>query len=187
MKALILIDYTNDFVAEDGKLTTGKPGQEIDPALAQAIHEADSAGDFIVAVNDIHYPDDTRHPESALFPPHNIAGTPGRDIYGETGKAFGQVMKDHPERCFLLDKMRYSAFEGTPLDILLRQNGITEIELTGVCTDICILHSAVSAYNLNYRTTVRPDRVASFNPAGHAFALEHFKNSLGFNVPETGE
>lgn len=33
MKALISIDYTNDFVATDGKLTTGAAGQAIETAL----------------------------------------------------------------------------------------------------------------------------------------------------------
>ena len=40
MKALILIDYTNDFVADDGKLTTGAAGQAIDAAVAQAVSDA---------------------------------------------------------------------------------------------------------------------------------------------------
>lgn len=33
MKALISIDYTYDFVADDGKLTTGKAGQVIEQAV----------------------------------------------------------------------------------------------------------------------------------------------------------
>lgn len=35
-KALISIDYTYDFVADDGKLTAGKPAQEIESALVEA-------------------------------------------------------------------------------------------------------------------------------------------------------
>ena len=34
-KALISIDYTYDFVADDGKLTAGKPAQAISKAIAQ--------------------------------------------------------------------------------------------------------------------------------------------------------
>lgn len=33
MEALIVIDYTYDFVATDGKLTTGKAGQAIEKKL----------------------------------------------------------------------------------------------------------------------------------------------------------
>lgn len=32
-KALIVIDYTYDFVADNGKLTCGKPGQAIEKIL----------------------------------------------------------------------------------------------------------------------------------------------------------
>ena len=33
MRALLSIDYTNDFVATDGKLTTGEAGQAIEQEL----------------------------------------------------------------------------------------------------------------------------------------------------------
>ena len=36
MNALISIDYTYDFVAEDGKLTTGAAGQAIEKKLASS-------------------------------------------------------------------------------------------------------------------------------------------------------
>lgn len=36
MKALLSIDYTHDFVATDGKLTTGDSGQAIEEALTKA-------------------------------------------------------------------------------------------------------------------------------------------------------
>ena len=187
MKALILIDYTNDFVADDGKLTTGAAGQAIDAAVAQAVSDACTRGDMIVSVNDLHHAGEAGHPETKLFPPHNIEGTSGRELYGMTGEAFAMARQVRPEKAVWLDKLRYSAFAGTPLDILLRQNGIHEIELAGVCTDICVLHTAVDAYDLNYDVTVRPELTASFSPEGHRFALAHFRNSLGFNVPEPEE
>jgi hypothetical protein len=34
---------------------------------------------------DLHYENDNYHPESKLFPPHNIAGTSGRQLYGTVG------------------------------------------------------------------------------------------------------
>ena len=53
-----------------------------------------------------------------------------------------------------MDKRHYSAFSGTDLDIRLRERGITELCLTGVCTDICVLHTAVDAYNLGYQLMI---------------------------------
>lgn len=49
-----------------------------------------------------------------------------------------------------MDKTRYSAFAGTDLELKLRERGITELHLIGVCTDICVLHTAVDAYNKGF-------------------------------------
>ena len=39
-------------------------------------------------------------------------------------------------------------------DTVLQERGIRHLALTGVCTDICILHTAVDAYNRCYKLTV---------------------------------
>lgn len=56
------------------------------------------------------------------------------------------------------------------------------MHLIGVCTDICVLHTAVDAYNHGFGITVHEDAVASFNPDGHVWALGHFRGSLGAKV-----
>ena len=82
MKALISIDYTNDFVATDGKLTTGAAGQAIETALVQQTKHYFDNGDFVVFAIDGHDPLDRYHPENKLFPPHNVLGTDGRNLFG---------------------------------------------------------------------------------------------------------
>jgi len=81
-----------------------------------------------------------------------------------------------------MDKTRYSAFAGTDLEIRLRERNITELHLAGVCTDICILHTAVDAYNKGFNIVVHKNTVQSFDQAGHQWALRHFKNSLGATI-----
>ena len=77
-KALIVIDYTYDFVADDGKLTCGKPGQAIENNISTLIEQFIQQKDVVVFANDLHVENDPYHLESKLFPPHNIAGTKGR-------------------------------------------------------------------------------------------------------------
>ena len=177
-KALIVIDYTYDFVADDGKLTCGKPGQEIEQKITSLIEDYVAAGELVVFTNDLHIEGDPYHPETKLFPPHNIAGTPGRDLYGSVKDAY----EKHKEVCISLDKTRYSSFAGTNLHQLLQERGIRDIALVGVCTDICVLHTAVDAYNLGYKLSIYKDGVASFNATGHDWALGHFAGSLGAEV-----
>ncbi len=181
-RALLVIDYTYDFVAPDGKLSCGKAGQAIDGAIARLVDDAVAEGDEIFVLNDIHDECDALHPENRLFPPHNLAGTAGRDLYGATRVAVEDAMAACPNRVHLLDKTRYSAFAGTHLAQLLRERRVDDLLLCGVCTDICVLHTAVSAYNEGYRVSVPRQAVASFDPDGHAYALRHLENVIGASV-----
>lgn len=177
-KALLVIDYTYDFVATDGKLTCGEPGQAIEGKITSLIEQFITNEQFVFFANDIHFENDPYHPETKLFPPHNIAGTLGRELYGSVK----EVYEKHKQTVISFDKTRYSSFAGTNLHQLLTERGIQEVHLVGVCTDICVLHTAVDAYNLGYKIVVYKDGVASFNTAGHEWALSHFQDSLGAEV-----
>ncbi|MET3288879.1 cysteine hydrolase [Brevibacillus fluminis] len=179
-EALIVIDYTYDFVADDGKLTCGKPGQEIEQRIIELTQSFIAAGKFVVMAVDGHHENDPYHPESKLFPPHNLFGTKGRELYG----GLADVYRKSADAIYWMDKTRYSAFAGTDLELRLRARQIDTLHLVGVCTDICVLHTAVDAYNKGFSIVVHKDAVQSFNPAGHEWALGHFAGSLGAAVVE---
>lgn len=67
-KALLVVDYTVDFVAEDGLLTCGLPGQKLEQAITALTKQFLAQGDAVFFINDLHEKDDTLHPESKLFP-----------------------------------------------------------------------------------------------------------------------
>ena len=145
-KALISIDYTEDFVADHGKLTAGAPAQAISDDIYGVTQKAFERGDYIFFTIDAHDENDVFHPESKLFPPHNIIGTSGRNLYGKLADFYQEHADD--SHVFWMDKRHYSAFSGTDLDIRLRERKVDTVILTGVLTDICVLHTAIDAYNL---------------------------------------
>lgn len=179
-RALLNIDYTYDFVAEDGKLTCGVPGQVLEDHIANLTNQFIEAGDFVAFGIDAHQEDDAHHPESKLFPPHNINGTPGKKLYGKLQNIYEE--NEDQDYVFYFDKTRYSAFTGTNLELKLRERKIEELHLVGVCTDICILHTAIDAYNKVFDIVIHKDGVASFNEGAHDWALEHCKNTLGATI-----
>ncbi|REK62497.1 MAG: isochorismatase [Cohnella sp.] len=181
MRALVVIDYTVDFVT--GKLPCGEPAIRIEDRIAALTEAFAEAGDEVVMAVDLHEEGDPYHPESKLFPPHNIRGTAGRELYGKLNDVYRRLQ----DRIYWMDKTRYSAFCGTDLELRLRARGIEEVHLVGVCTDICVLHTAVDAYNKGFKIAVHEDAVASFNPAGHEWALGHFRNTLGAALLRNGE
>jgi nicotinamidase-related amidase len=66
--------------------------------------------------------------------------------------------------------------------LTLRELNVTELELAGVCTQICVLYTAADARMLNYDVTVRRECVASFDPEAHEFALKEMERTLGVKV-----
>lgn len=176
LKALIVIDYTYDFVV--GRLPCGERAVHIENRVAELIDSFVKAGDFVTMAVDLHEEQDPYHPETALFPPHNIRGTGGRNLYGQVA----EVYERHQSKVYWMDKTRYSSFCGTDLDMRLRARQIEEVHLVGVCTDICVLHTAVDAYNMGYKIIVHEDAVATFNGHAHEWALQHFRNSLGAQI-----
>ncbi|MFC5404028.1 cysteine hydrolase family protein [Cohnella soli] len=176
MKALIIIDYTIDFVV--GKLPCGQPAIDIEERIAALARQFGKQGDFVVLAVDLHEEGDPFHPETKLFPPHNLRGTEGRRLYGKLDDWYRKDGQD----AYWMDKTRYSAFAGTDLELKLRERGIEELHLVGVCTDICVLHTAVDAYNKGFQTIIHEDAVASFNATGHEWALGHFTSVLGAQV-----
>lgn len=87
-RALINIDYTVDFVADEGTLTSGKPGQQIEETITKLTNMFIEKNDFVVFAIDAHHQDDRYHPETKLFPSHNIIGSEGRQLFGSLNTAY---------------------------------------------------------------------------------------------------
>ncbi len=182
MKALLVIDYTNDFVADTGSLTCGKPAQDIEERITEITKEFVESKDYVIFAVDVHELDDPYHPETKLYPAHNLRNSEGRHQFGLLGSYYEQLQEREDVQVDLVDKTRYSAFCGTDIEMRLRMRGIAEVHLVGVCTDICILHTAIDAYNKGFKIVVHEDAVQSFSQAGHEWALTHFTSALGAQV-----
>jgi nicotinamidase-related amidase len=167
-KALLVIDWINDFIREDGSLYL--PGAEKLP-IQDVVDEFSDRGDFTCFISDKHYIDDAFHPEYGKFPDHAIVNDVGRELYGVPDKHYCEI-----------SKRMYSGFHGTPLDSILRERNIRDVYLVGVCTEICVLHTAIYAYNLRYNITVYENCVQGLTVENHNFALDHMKNILGVEV-----
>ena len=184
MNALLLsMIIRSIFVADTGRLTTGQAGvKRLKTTLVDHTQRFIDQGILLSCAIDRHEAEDPYSSRKSVcfLPPHNLAGSEGRNLYG----TLAVVYEDHKEKenVYWIDKRHYSAFSGTDLDIRLLGTGITALYLTGVCTDICILHTAVDAYNLGYRLFIFKDAVASFDPVGHEWALRHFEQTLGATI-----
>lgn len=181
-RVLLVIDMQNDFVAEGGALSF-PAAREVIPFIADKIKETLAQGREVLFTLDTHTPGDA---EFQKFPPHCLEGTPGHNLIPELKKiispyeATGQV--------HFLKKSRYSAFYGTNLDKWLglttgsNKERVAEVELVGVCTNICCFFTAEELANRDIPVVAYAKGMASFDPEAHKFALEQMRSVLGIKV-----
>jgi nicotinamidase-related amidase len=81
-----------------------------------------------------------------------------------------------------VDKARYSAFAGTRLDEVLKQEQVDRVAVVGVCTSICVLETVKELFDRDIPTVVYREGVADFDPEAHAFALKHIARIFGARV-----
>lgn len=166
-KALIIIDMLNDFIDEKGALYCGERSRSITPFIQERLNLFRKNKDLIVFLQDSHKKDDQ---EFEKFPPHCITGTWGGQIIGELSPAAGEKV---------IPKTRFSGFYATDLEQVLRDNHVSEVEVVGVCTSICVMDTVGGLANRDYRITVPIKGVADFDAEFHEFALKRMKQLYG--------
>lgn len=160
-EALLIVDMSNDFVADDGPLTVGKPAQEIVPYIRDLATEFLEAGKIVVVSMDAHQPND---PHFELWPPHNIVDTVGQQLYGELYDWY-QENKDNPNLIYT-PKTNYNAFFKTNLAETLRSAGVEKVHTVGVTTDICDFLTVSGADAEGFKTAIHKRGIATFTDLG---------------------
>ena len=137
-KILVVVDMQNDFI--DGALGT-KEAVAIVPAVCAKIHAAAADGAMIFATMDTHAPNYLETREGRFLPvPHCIKGTGGWQIRPEVLDALGDAR--------IIEKYSFGSRElpdavGEALQIRGIAPQDAEIELIGLCTDICVVSNAL--------------------------------------------
>ena len=160
---LVVVDMQTDFV--NGALGT-KEAEEAVPAVEKLV----KAAKHVVYTQDTHGENYFETQEGRKLPvAHCIRGTKGWEILPSLYKAGSRVFEK-------------GAFGSVELAEYVRKEKFTKITLCGVCTDICILLTAIDAYNKGFDIVIHKDGVSSFNLDAHEVALQHFENSLGAKI-----
>lgn len=179
-KALIVVDYQYDFVADDGLLTAGKVAQDIENNINERIEKYLNENQDVIFTLDTHIKEEwNNHPESNSFSIHCEKGTKGHKLFGKIEE------KGSIKTTIKLEKKGYCP-KNCDLENII--NKYDEIEILGVVTDICVLQTGIALYNTsvniskNVKISVFEKGCASFNESGHKFAIDYMKNILGFKI-----
>lgn len=158
MKILLVIDMQKDFI--DGSLGT-KEAVAIVPNVIKKIKQYEESGERIIYTKDTHYADYLTTREGRMLPvEHCIKGTPGHDVPAE-------ILRGHTE---VFEKLTFGSVQ---LADYLSGVDFDEIELVGLCTDICVVSNAlmIKAHFPEKEVTVDSSCCAGVTPATHEAAL----------------
>lgn len=163
MKVLCVIDMQNDFI--DGALGT-KEAESIVENVKAKIEIYRKNGDTVIFTRDTHSEDYMNTQEGKNLPvPHCIKGSKGWEISEKLDTASDKI----------IDKPTFGSFELAEYISTLAD--VDEIELIGLCTDICVISNAMI---LKARFTETPIKVdssccAGVTPESHTNAISAMK------------
>ena len=161
--ALLVIDMQNDFLLPDAPVPA-PGGLDLIPAIAELARASRAAGFPVVFTQEMHRSDLSDFGIELDFePPHCLEGTPGMDLV--------DGLDPEPDDVRITGKRRYDAFLGTDLDLTLRAQGVRNLLVCGVCTDICVICTVHHARNIDYRVVVLRDACAGTTGDRHEAAL----------------
>ena len=83
-------------------------------------------------------------------------------------------------------KQRYSAFDHTPLEILLESLQAERVLLIGAATEGCVVQTAIDARELGLKASIIADACASTDPGLEAIALEYAERVGGIRIECSG-
>lgn len=170
-KVLVVVDMQNDFLT--GALKNDE-GVRIIPYIRSKI-DNNGACNLVCYTRDTHFGDYLNSEEGRNLPvPHCIYGTQGWQITDELNpEKNGSGL---PLGTYIFDK---STFGSIQLASFLADHGkrIEEVELVGVCTDICVISNAllIKAALPDVPIYVDAAGCAGVTPESHRTALDAMK------------
>ncbi|MCL2286378.1 MAG: cysteine hydrolase [Firmicutes bacterium] len=175
MKVLIVVDMQNDFI--DGALGTAEAVAIVDNVVKRV---ESSAGELILFTQDTHQSNYLQTSEGKKLPvPHCIEGTDGWQINERVFNVWRNNkntvrLPELPNNTF-----KKPVFGSVDLMEFLtsREKEITEIEVLGLCTDICVISNAIMIKNImpEIKISVNSACCAGVTPQSHTEALNTMK------------
>ncbi len=164
-KILVVVDMQNDFI--DGALGTKEAQQIVEPVIHK-IKEYDITN--IYTTRDTHGTDYLSTQEGKNLPvEHCIKGTEGWEIRAEIAELL--------QGAVVVDKPSFGSLELAELLYEENKKEELEVELVGLCTDICVVSNAIllKAKMPEIQISVDASCCAGVTPESHQAALETMK------------
>jgi len=165
-KVLVVVDMQNDFIS--GSLGT-EEAQAIVPKVVAKIKAYESQGQKVIYTRDTHTEDYLQSAEGKKLPVEHC-------IIGEWGWQLEKRLQEglSPE-AMIIDKETFGSTQlASIIKELAEKEPELEVELVGLCTDICVISNAlmIKAFAPEIAISVDSSCCAGVTPESHENALK---------------
>jgi nicotinamidase-related amidase len=172
--AVLLVDLINRFDHADGDRLLQSFRARM-PGMQSAIAYARDSGLPVIYANDNAGQWDSDAP--ALVDAAIEEGRGGELI---------TPLAPRPGDRFVL-KPRYSAFDHTPLELLLAELEIERLLLAGTATEGCVVQTTIDARELDFKVTILRDACATNDECLERIALEYAEQVAGARIASVAD
>lgn len=162
---VLLVDVFDDFAHEDGGRLLESFRSRF-PSLHALVRDARERELPLVYAND----------SKGVFD-GDARAIVARAAGGPAGESMAQLAPASGDRFVL--KPRYSAFDSTPLDLILEQLRVERILLAGMSTEGCVAQTAIAGKEHGYKITVVSSACATVDPELEEIALAYLVRVVG--------
>lgn len=185
--ALIVVDVQNDFCAPKGMMD--REGNDLSlvqamvPRLQRLIEAARASGVFVVYIQSIYglagnellsesWLEQAARRRKGSYTQYAVCaeGSWNFEFYEGIQPIEGEA---------IVNKHRFSAFEGTPLDLILRSRGIRTLIMTGVATNVCVETTARQGFVMDYYIVFAGDCTGTYSREEQETTLRNIDKYFG--------
>ncbi len=166
---LLVIDVISDFAHPDGD-TLLASFRECNDAMQAVLRDARSRGIPVIYANDNHGVWDGDAP-----------GMIRRAIDAGPGGALVASVAPQTGEPFIV-KPRYSAFDSTPLELLLTEANLERLVLIGASLEMCVAQTAIDAREHGWKVTIVPDACPAVDADMAEVALAYLARVAGVRI-----
>jgi nicotinamidase-related amidase len=166
--ALLLVDLLNDFDHEDGDRLLESFRARHD-GMVRALGRARGEDLPVVYANDNYGVWDGDR--------HRLVR---QALDGRGGDLLEAIVPGDDDRFVV--KPRYSAFDKTPLELILRELEIERLLLAGASTEGCVAQTAIDGRELGFKVSVLADACATIDERMEQVALDYLEAVVGVRI-----
>ena len=166
--SLLLVDVINTFEHEDGGPLLASFRRR-HGGLVRVLERARGAGVPVVYAND-----------NVGVWDGDAAGLVRAAVAGPGGELVAAIAPKPGDRFVI--KPGYSAFDHTPLELLLRELEVERILLAGAATEMCVAQTAIAARERGFKVSVLADACAAVDERMERISLEYLEEVVGVRL-----